>query len=990
MQAGEKILIHAGTGGVGQAAIQIAKHLGLTIFATAGTPDKRQMLLDQGVHHVMNSRTLEFADQIMEITQGSGVDAVLNSLAGDFIPKSMSVLAPFGRFLEIGKIDIYKNSKIGLEALKNNISYFVIDLAQHLERKPELVAKMFRELGESFAAGAYAPLPHTVFPISKVGDAFRYMAQGKHVGKNVLSFDEKEIMIGPCMEDGHRFRADGSYLITGGAGGFGLEVAKWLVRQGARHLVLFSRSGPRDEAAIRDIEQLRASGVTVLDARGDVTKLDEVIRVVKQIGESLPPLRCVVHAAMVLDDDSIANLDDKRFCTVMHPKMLGAWNLHTATLDIELEHFMCFSSISSIAGSPRQSNYNAGNFFLEALAGHRRSAGLPALTINWGALLGAGYVERNRKTAEFLDKVGTKAFQLEEALRVLERVTPLDAVQFVAARVDWRAAASAVPNVARSNTFSLVARESLQGERGGSLLARLQGASSEIRPALVEEFIAAQVAGVFGVTPEKIVRDAPLTSLGLDSLMAVELTNRIEREVGATIPMGSLLGGPSIKALSNNILQLVAPSLQGDGNAAPAAGSETEIDHVAESRLDPDITPSAGATCEVSKLDRVLLTGATGFLGAFLLDELLRETDAEVVCLVRAAEVQQGRERIVQNLQRYGLDPNGCLDRIAPLLGDLEQPLLGLSPTEFDRLAGEIDAIYHNGAVVNLIYPYSQLRAANVLGTREILRLATRIKPKTVNYVSTFMVLAGGNGHEQGLVTEEDHLPSWETLPDGYTRSKWVAEKMVEEARSRGLPVTIFRPGHITGHSRTGVCNAQDFFHTLLLACGQIGSAPDMKDGMDVTPVDFVSRAIVRLSRRPECVGGTYHLVNPDPLRLPVLLDWLQSLGVEVKTVPFPVWRDRLTNVENGVPQDLLAPLLNLIAPQNGSAEEEHLHWHPRYDCRHATSRLAESGIICPRADDQLLRVYWDHLQTAGLTPDHNGNGASNGAMSKTTHAPAT
>ncbi|HEV3143065.1 MAG TPA: thioester reductase domain-containing protein, partial [Gemmataceae bacterium] len=892
--------------------------------------------------------------------------------------------------LEIGKIDIYRNSKIGLEPLKNNISYFVIDLAQHLEHKPAFVAKMFRELGDRFAAGDYEPLPHTVFPITKVADAFRYMAQGKHVGKNVLSFDAEDIVIGPCTEDGHRFRADASYLITGGAGGFGLEVAKWLATNGARNLVLFSRSGPRDEAALHDIEQLRSRGVTVLDARGDVTKSEDVIRIVHQIEPDLPPLKGVFHAAMVLDDEFIANLDEARFATALYPKMLGAWNLHTATAGLELEHFVGFSSISSVVGVPKQSNYNAGNFFLEALAHHRQALGLPALTINWGALLGAGFVERNRKTADFLDKIGTKAFRKDEALRVLGRMTLLNTTQVAAARLEWRTLSRACPNLARANTFAAVARESSETERGGSLLARLQHAGCDTRPGLVEDFIAAQVAGVFGVTPEKVDRDAPLTSLGLDSLMAVELTNRIEREVGASIPMGSLLGGPSIKVLSQNILRLVAPSLQQDGTSRSPGATEAEIDLVTESRLDPEIAPPAGIPCDTSKLDRVFLTGATGFLGAFLLDDLLRETDAEVICLVRAANIEQGRERIVQNLHRYGLDVNGDLDRIIPVLGDLEQPLLGLLPEDFDRLAGEIDVIYHNGANVNLIYSYSLLRAVNVLGTKEVLRLATRLKPKPMHFVSTFMVLAGGNAGEQGIVTEEDTLPAWDTLPNGYTRSKWVAEKLVEEARSRGLPVTIFRPGHITGHSRTGVCNAQDFLHTMVLACSQIGVAPDLKEGMDVTPVDFVSRAIVRLSQRPECTGGTYHLVNPHPLRLPVLMDWLQTQGVEVETVPLPVWRDKLTGLANGSPDDLLAPLLNFLNANNGLAEEDQLRWHPRYDCRHATSRLAELGISCPRADDELLRVYRDHLQTSGLLPeignghgDGNGDGAANGQTSR-------
>ncbi len=406
MHAGEKVLIHAGAGGVGQAAIQIAKHLGLEIFATAGTPEKRQLLLDMGVPHVMSSRTLEFADQVMQITAGRGVDAVLNSLAGDFIPKSFSVLAPFGRFLEIGKIDIYKNTAVGLEPFKNNISYFVIDLAQHLEHKPALAATLLREVSERIAAGDYQPLPCTIFPIAQAVEAFRYMAQGKHVGKIVLSFDVPHIPIGPCTDDAQRFRPDATYLITGGAGGFGLELAKWLGRHGARHLVLLSRSGPRDDAAQRDIEQLRHDGIEVVDVRGDVTQLDDVTKIVNRIRVELPPLKGVIHAAMVLDDEFLPSLDAARFNAALNPKMAGAWNLHTATSALPLDHFVCLSSVSNVVGWPKQANYNAGNFFLDALSAYRHARGLPALTINWGALLGTGFVERNRKTAEFLPKIG--------------------------------------------------------------------------------------------------------------------------------------------------------------------------------------------------------------------------------------------------------------------------------------------------------------------------------------------------------------------------------------------------------------------------------------------------------------------------------------------------------------------------------------------------------------------------------------------------------
>lgn len=354
------------------AAIQVAQRLGLEIFATAGTVEKRKLLQDMRVPHVLNSRTLEFADQIMDTTNGRGVDAVLNSLAREFIPKSLSVLAPFGRFLEIGKIDVYGNTRVRLNALKDNISYFVIDLAQHLSAKPEYVASMFDTLAPRFAAGDYRPLPSTVFPITvfpitEVVDAFRYMAQGKHVGKNVLSFSAKEIPVAPCSEEGHLLKADATYLITGGAGGFGWEIAKWMVSEGARNLALMSRSGPRAEIAA-DLAKLKASGVRVMDLRADVTNPDDVRRAMERIAEELPPLRGVVHAAMVLDDAFIRELDNSRFNSVMQPKVIGGWNLHEATANVPLDHFVCFSSVSALIGTEKQSNYSAAKCFLDALA----------------------------------------------------------------------------------------------------------------------------------------------------------------------------------------------------------------------------------------------------------------------------------------------------------------------------------------------------------------------------------------------------------------------------------------------------------------------------------------------------------------------------------------------------------------------------------------------------------------------------------------------
>lgn len=568
MRKGERVLIHAGTGGVGMAAIQIAQEAGAEIFSTAGTPEKRWLLKEMGVQHVMDSRSLNFADEVMAITDGEGVDIVLNSLAGDFIPKNFSVLRTFGRFLEIGKIDIYSNSKIGLEPLRNNISFHVIDLAQHLESRPEFVAEMMAEMAAKFEAKTYKPLPHKVFPITEVVEAFRFMAQGKHIGKNVLDFDQPVIDIAPSTEPENFFKSDASYLITGGASGFGFELAVWMAAHGAKNIVLLSRSGPRDEHVKEGIAKLRADGITVTDARGDVTNGKDIRRVINSIDQ---PLKGIIHGAMVLDDDFLIDLDEERFNKVVHPKMLGAWHLHHATIEAgaELDHFISFSSFSAVIGAVKQANYNAGNFFLDTLAHHRQALGLPALTINWGALTGAGFVERNEKTAAYLEKLGMKAYSMEDTMWVMEQILPKNPTRVAASRVDWTALVKLSPNLQSSKVHAPVALKKEDGEgSGGSVRPSILGAAPEQRIGLMVNFIAEQVAGVFGTEVSKIDRDTPLTNIGLDSLMAIELMNRIESSLGLSIPMGLVLNGPNIKELSEPILEMLEASDDGTTSSA--------------------------------------------------------------------------------------------------------------------------------------------------------------------------------------------------------------------------------------------------------------------------------------------------------------------------------------------------------------------------------------------------------------------------------------
>lgn len=976
MQPGERVLIHAATGGVGQAAIQIAQEIGLEIFATAGTPEKRVLLREQGVTQIFDSRSLNFADEILRVTGGRGVDAVLNSLAGDFIPKNFAVLAPFGRYLEIGKIDVYGNSKIGLEALRNNLSVFIIDLAQLMENRPAVFVEIFKILRQKFEQKVYRPLPHTSFPITEAVEAFRYMAAGKHVGKNVLSFQVAEIPVGRNAEAGQLFRPDASYLITGGAGGFGLEVAKWMTRQGARHLGLLTRSGPPDAAAREALEQLRAEGVTVLDLRGDVTLAADVERVVRELQNGPAPLAGVIHSAMVLNDQLLADLDEAGFKRAFHPKILGAWNLHQATLNLPLEHFICFSSISSMLGTTKQANYSAGNAFLDTLAYYRRARGLPALTLNWGILSGAGFMERHREMAGYLEAVGIKPLSTNAALQILESLLALDGKQVGVASVDWHQLSGYLAGI-QTSVFNELARQDQSSQVDAELTAKIMAAAPSERLALVEKFLIRSVADVLGTDEAKIDPTISLSSLGLDSLMSIELIASIDKQLNLSLAVSDVLSSSTLQAVAAVILEKIvtAAELQPDqpvaAQASPWAGildqAETQVDLSAEAQLDPAIYPQENALPPATPARAVLLTGATGFLGAFLLSDLLQHTSAEVYCLVRAATVEVAGKRLRENLSYYGLWDDRLQTRIKPVPGDLSQPRLGLSDQQFEQLAAEIDVIYQNGAVLNLLQPYAALKTVNVLGVQEILRLAYQTKIKPVHYVSTIAVFYAAGQSRHDVIYESD-WPEPQNLRGGYMQTKWVAEQLIREAQARGLPGSIYRPGLIGGHSQTGVTNHQDLTSRLVKGSFQLGQYPDRNREFNIVPVDYVSRAIVQLAQQPETLGQVYHLTNPQATQLNQVVNWAGSVGSVLQEVPYRTWRSALIDqFQQGLKNELL-PMLPFFSSDRPEQVEQQV------DCRNTLQALAGSGIACPPVDANLIKTYVNYMLASGFLEGLSGD----------------
>jgi acyl transferase domain-containing protein len=597
LSAGERVLIHAAAGGVGLAAVQLAQLKEAEVLATAGSDEKREFLHSLGISHVMDSRSLAFAEEVMQCTGGQGVDVVLNSLAGEAIPKSLSVLAPYGRFLEIGKRDIYQNRPLRLGPFQRNLSYFAIDLARMMRERPEFLGKLLRGIAQQFDEGRLRPIPLQVFPISAAEKAFRTMAQAQHIGKIVVRLEDPEAWVIPPQEKPAACHADATYLITGGLGGLGLKVAQWMVQQGARHLVLMGRSAP-SPAAESVLHELRQAEAQVVIAQADVSQAEEVARVMSRIEETLPPLKGVVHAAGTLDDGVLLQLTRERFQSVMAPKINGAWNLHISTLNKHLDFLVLFSSAASLLGSPGQGNYAAANAFLDALAHHRRAQGLPALSINWGAWAEVGLAAAQSNRGERLAGRGVGSLTPQQGLEALGRLIGQDCAQVGVMELNLRQWRQFFPRAASAPLLAVLAGEQ---ETAGTatrsdnpVRQALLAADPKQRHSLLEGHLRQQLAHVLRLAPTRIDPNTPLGSFGLDSLMALELRNRLEASLGIPLSATLIWSYPTLAALTDHLARQMGaevepqpstpetPNVQQVSSADAASLEELSEDQMAE------------------------------------------------------------------------------------------------------------------------------------------------------------------------------------------------------------------------------------------------------------------------------------------------------------------------------------------------------------------------------------------------------------------------
>ncbi|MEY4767806.1 MAG: putative type polyketide synthase WcbR, partial [Pseudomonadota bacterium] len=468
LQAGEKILIHGAAGGVGLAAIQYAQWIGAEIFATAGSEEKRQFVKLLGADHVMDSRNMAFADQILQLTEGKGVDVILNSLSGEAIWRNLTILRPFGRFLELGKRDFYENSKIGLRPFRNNISYYGIDADQLLIERADLAGQLFKEMMQLFENKVFHPLPLRVFPAKDIEEAFRYMQQSRHIGKIVVSFENSQplnVHTENSVAIELKLSATASYVVTGGLGGFGLKTAEWLVSKGAKHLWLLGRQGVKHSDAELTIQRLRDAGVQIEIGAVDVCDFIALEKIFERINQGSAPLKGVIHAAAVIDDALIRHLDAQQLQRVLAPKIQGAWNLHQLTQSVTLDFLVLYSSMTTFIGNPGQANYVAANHYLESLALYRRQQGLPALAVAWGAIEDVGFLTRHPQLKDILEtRLGSKALTSDMALTLLEKLLLNQATVNAVFNVDWATLSRFMP-MAKSPKYT---QQIIQAQRLGT------------------------------------------------------------------------------------------------------------------------------------------------------------------------------------------------------------------------------------------------------------------------------------------------------------------------------------------------------------------------------------------------------------------------------------------------------------------------------------------------------------------------------------------
>jgi acyl transferase domain-containing protein/NADPH:quinone reductase-like Zn-dependent oxidoreductase len=546
LKPGETVLIHGAAGGVGQAAVQVAKMCGAEVIGTASTVERRSFVLASGADYAIDSRSLNFVDDVRELTNGRGADVILSSAPGEILRHNFAAAVEFGRIIEVGKAEIYGNATLDMSVFDKNLGYFQIDMDRYFAWDPAAVIQLESEVYKKFAEGIYQPLPVEVFDPADIGRAFEEVFHSNRTSRVALR------LIGdpPPVKPGRQAVVTdpaGTYLITGGHGGFGLATGRWLVRRGARRLVLASRTGATTELARKQIAQWRTQGIEVIDEFVDMTDTYAVEAMVKRCSVSAHPLRGIYHAAGVVADQRIADMDLTDLKRVYDVKVNGGRALWSAVNaeGITLDQFVLYSSLGTMLGLLGQYSYSAANFALHALTESIAQQGQPAICIAWGHMSGTGGgMATDEVLARYMTASGVDPIEMDDGPIYLEAALQLGVRQASISLINWSQLDTVFSHYRQLlRTSAVISTAAESNSVLDQLRASLIALDEEERSTVVGYMLAEQLATVMGVSTEAIDIDVPVMELGLNSLMSVEFSARTGEAMG--VSLNTLKLGPT-------------------------------------------------------------------------------------------------------------------------------------------------------------------------------------------------------------------------------------------------------------------------------------------------------------------------------------------------------------------------------------------------------------------------------------------------------------
>lgn len=551
------VLIHGGSGGVGSCAIQVAKNAGATVICTASTTEKKNYCKSLGCDYVFDSRSSTFVSNVKKLTDGKGCNVILNCLSNHLMRESVRLLAPYGHFIEIGKIDAMNDNTVNLHDLLENETYIFYDLDRYLEQQRATVTKWGEIIDNLLESKKLKPMPTTIFSLTQLNDAIRYLAQSKHIGKVLVQIrDSKSYEIIPTTlpyRNKYPFSSDYSYCIAGGNRGIGIELCRWMVNRGARNIIILCRSGKCDKEGEIVLSQLqRKYNTKIRIYECDITDSLDVQKVIQTIQSTELPLKGIIHSAMSLEDHLISTMNIDLFNQSYEVKCKGAWNLHYYSQELikyPLDFFICLSSISSVVGNPGQSNYCAGNSYIEGLMEYRRSNGLCGLALNLGAVRDAGAVFRNNSiVTDTLKEDMISVKHIESAIyNSMKYKYPS---QVIVCPFSDKSLGQLKQN---PRFIELIKTHGNMKSNQNTMLKTILQLPQNEQQEAVTHYVKTALSSVIGLPESSLRNDQSLTTLGIDSIVAVELKTMLDTQFEMNIPVFELTNGKTIQGLIDDI-----------------------------------------------------------------------------------------------------------------------------------------------------------------------------------------------------------------------------------------------------------------------------------------------------------------------------------------------------------------------------------------------------------------------------------------------------